>query len=1310
MSRFERCPSEVLSSGAPCPSFPPTGGDWSQCEALIKEFEVAWQAGRQPAIADFLPSGGELRRALLIELVHVDLELRLKSGESARVEDYLSAFAELAGDRQTIIDLVASEHEWRRRGKQRIEQDEYRRRFPELSEAIKERLAVNSEDTIGMTTPVRPRENAPWPNVPGYEIVEELGRGGMGVVFKARDAQLDRHVALKFLPPEYARNTERLARFVHEARTASGLNHPHICTIHSLGEHEGRPFIVMEFVEGRTMRARIPETPGVDEIIGWIRQVAQALAAAHDAGVVHRDIKPENIMVRDDGYVKVLDFGLARRQPTLSGPSPDSTPSTATGALLGTAAYMSPEQTRGEIAESASDVFSLGIVAYQLLTSRHPFDSESHFAMLSAIATSTVIAPAHSNPEIPVAVSNLIEAMLAKDARLRPTAAEVASSLATLAEQEPIRVTAAARSRPIVHREPEIAALNAALAEAEAGRGSLVCVAGEPGIGKTTLVESFLEGLPSRGESCLLARGNCSERLANTEAYLPVIDVLASLLRADRQGSAARLMKIVAPTWYAQIGPHPGAASAASGDGTGGRSRAASQQAMLREFVNFLQEASRIGTVILFFDDVHWADLATVDLLAHVGRRLQGLRVLVIATYRITEMLLGPHPFWGLKLELQGRGACTELCPPLLTLHDVSHFLELSFENHAFPDDFAKVIFARTEGSPLFMADLLRYLVERGAVVRSDDRWRIVGDLPDLTGDLPESVRGTIQRKLDRLEDMDRTLLAAAAVQGCEFDSLIVADACEINPAEGDDRLERLERIHRLVRMVRAHELPDGSLSIRFTFVHILHQETMYHDLLPTRRASLSLALAGAIEKRYGNDNPAVAAELACLFEVGRDRLKSARQLWLASLNAARVFAHGEAIVLARRGIEMLTAQGPSPISRVLELKLQTTLGLQLQVMHGYAEPSARVAYERARRLCDEVPDGALFPVVWGLWLFHKVRSELTTAQRLADELLRLAREANDPDLALQAHQALAMTAFCRGNPGLSLCHVEQAAALYDRESHTIHADQFGQDPGVICKAFGAVVLWLLGFPDAAARESEAAVSMSENTSPNSQAIAFHFAAMVHQLRRDPARTRIYAERCAAVATEHGFSLWIAGSAILRSWAIGADGNLGNGDLADGVATLRSGLVDWKATGAATYCTYFLGILAETLLRAGAYAEATALLNEAISLADRTGEGLFAAELHRLHGEAILSDAREASRAIDLAATEFRRAIAIATDQQAKSLHLRSASSIVRLNRTRGGGEADESRQTLSQIYDQFAEGFHTPDLEEAKRLLDHSR
>src|SRR5262249_7269398 len=159
---------------------------------------------------------------------------------------------------------------------------------------------------------------------------------------------------------------ERLDRFVREARTASALNHPHICTVHALGEHDGRPFIVMEFIEGATLRALIALRPAVEDVTRLIAQAARALAAAHAAGVVHRDVKPDNVMVRADGYVKVLDFGLARRLPTLCKPDSGGRHDTDPGVLMGTAAYMSPEQARGSTADSASDVFSLGIVFYQL--------------------------------------------------------------------------------------------------------------------------------------------------------------------------------------------------------------------------------------------------------------------------------------------------------------------------------------------------------------------------------------------------------------------------------------------------------------------------------------------------------------------------------------------------------------------------------------------------------------------------------------------------------------------------------------------------------------------------------------------------------------------------------------------------------------------------------------------------------------------------------------------------------------------------------------------------------------------------------
>jgi len=1230
------------------------GDGWSHCEALIKAFEEAWHAGRLPAIEAYLPADDKFRAAVLVELVHADLEFRLKRGEPARVERYLTAFPELAGDATAVIDLLASEHRWRGRTGQRVEADEYLRRFPHIYEDLLTRLSADAASTDAAVSTLVPPESLCWPKVPGYELVARLGRGGMGVVYKAYDAHLDRHVALKFLPPEFARSPDRLERFLREARTASALNHPHISTIHALGEHEGRPFIVMEFVEGRTLRAAMAERPEMKQLVEWIKQAAQALAAAHAAGIVHRDVKPENIMVRADGYVKVLDFGLARRLPTLLSDS-DETDLTTPGAFLGTLPYMSPEQTRGATAESASDVFSLGVVAYQLTTGSHPFDAGGPLATLTAIAASPVVPPSRLNAEIPGALSDTIEAMLNKDASLRPSAAEVASALEHLTDRA-APATTIAPTRPIVHRQAELAALEAALAEAEAGRGSFVCISGEPGIGKTTLVEDFLSELAAMGVNVLLARGNCSERLAESEAYLPVIDALENLLRNERHGFAARLLKAIAPSWYAQITPLAEERNAASGD----PSRAASQKAMLREFVNFVQESARMGTVVLFLDDVHWADASTVDLLAHLGRNCHALRALVIATYRPTEMLLGPHPFWGVKLDLQSRGACTELSPRLLEASDVARYFDLAFPGHEFPADFAALIHARTEGNPLFMAELLRDLTERGVIAQADGPWSLVGELPDLSRELPESVRSMIQRKLARLDDGDRRLLAAAAVEGYEFDSLVVAGATARDAGDAEDRLEEFERVHGLVRMVHAHELPEGALSIRYAFTHILYQQALYNQLLPTRRAALSLSLAKAMEKHFGKDNPAIAAELACLYEAGRNRLQAARQMWIAAQNAARVFAHSEAVVLARRGVKLLESVAASPQRAELELRLQTLLGLQLQVTQGFASPGARMAYEAARRLCRRTPDEAsLFPVLWGLWLFHKVRSELPVAQRLADELSALARRLKDPDLSLQAYQALGMTAFCRGYPQAALVYVEQAAAIYHQERHSRHAIEFGQDPGVICKAFGAVCLWLLGHPDDAALESETAVHMSESLSPSSQAVALFFAAMVHQMRGEARQTRQFAERCASIAAEHGLSFWMAGSAVFRGWAIAAERKLD-----EGIAVMRQGLADWQATGSVTYRTYFLGILAETLMQAGDFRAASALVEDALALVEQTDERLWAPELHRLCGTIVMRRQRLGEAVSQAAKEHLHRALEAAQRQGANPLELRAAVSL----------------------------------------------
>jgi serine/threonine protein kinase/predicted ATPase len=1263
--------------------------DWLPLKDAVRRFENGWRQGPRPVIDDFLPADDPLRCRVLIELVHIDLELRLKAGEAARVEEYLTRYPELTRDQAVPVALIATEHELRRRQESGLSIEEFLQRFPQYRSGLWEQIA---RPTVAAgDTPERladPRAEAP-PEVAGYEILSLLGRGGMGVVYKARQQSLNRLVALKFLPAECVRDPAWLARFRHEGRTASSLNHPNICTIYDSGESSGRPFLSMELIQGQTLEELIGQRRPVAESAWLTSQAARALAAAHAAGVVHRDIKPTNLMVRDDGYLKVLDFGLARRLPTLAEPGKAGR-ETDPGTLMGTVGYMSPEQSRGETVVGASDVFSLGIVLYQLTTGQHPFEADSAFGLLIAITTRAPLPASRLNPEVPAVLDRLIEAMLHKDAKRRPSAAEVAAALAATPERGP-SAPLPAPSRPIVHREPELAALRAALAEAAAGRGLLVCVVGEPGIGKTTLVEDFLSkpGTPTP----LVARGRCSERLAGTEAYLPVLEALADLLRNDASTVMASLMKSVAPTWFAQIAGLPARAGATA--------PANSQQGMLREFAGLLREAGRNSPVVLFFDDIHWADVSTVDLLAHVGRDCQEMRVLVVVTYRPTEMLLGPQPFHRVKLELQGRGVCTELALGFLGRADIERYLTLAFPNHALPADFAALIHARTEGSPLFLADLLRYLRERGVIAELAGRWSLARELPDLRRDLPESVRAMIHRKLERLSEDDRRLLTAASVQGQEFESAVVAGALRQDAAAVEEQLQALDRVHGLVRLVREHEFPDRTLTRRYAFVHVLYQHALNTDVPPTRRAALAASLARVLEGHYGAVSPAVSAELAYLYEVGRDFDRAAHHFWQAAQTAARVFAHREAVVLARRGLRQLAALPETAERAALELPLQTTLGLQLQVTDGFAASAAGQAYWRARELCRQAADPrALLHVLWGLCLYSKVRSQLTRARELATEMLALARQLDDPTPEMQAQQVLAVTSLCLGEPSATVRHMEQTVALYDAERHRTWSFQFGHDPVVSCRSFGAVALWLLGYPEEAHRQSREAIRLSQELSqPSNQTLALQFAAMLHQLSRNAQGTRASTEACAAIALEHGFSYWQASANVMRGWALAHAGAS-----ADAVDRLRQGLRDWAATDSVTYQTYYLGLLAEVLGKSGQFTEGCRVLDEALSLVPQTEERLYEAELYRLRGELLLGMINREATVPHQVEEHFRTALVVARRQGAKSLELRAAVSLARLTQ-RPGGPTD-AHELLAETYGWFTEGFDTPDLQEAAKVL----
>jgi len=260
-----------------------------------------------------------------------------------------------------------------------------------------------------------------------YRILQKLGGGGMGVVYKAEDTRLGRHVALKFLPEEMTQDQQALERFKREAQAASALNHPHICTIHDIGEYEGGPFIVMELLEGSTLKHRISGKPLACEFVLELGvHVAEALEAAHARSILHRDIKPANIFVTDRGVAKLLDFGLAKLASAMTEVLSQNEPPTATtdtlrvddltlpGAVLGTAPYMSPEQVRGEPVGVRSDIFSFGAVLYEMATGKPAFSGKTTGQIREAILAQDPASPRKLNPHVPAALGRVITRALRK--------------------------------------------------------------------------------------------------------------------------------------------------------------------------------------------------------------------------------------------------------------------------------------------------------------------------------------------------------------------------------------------------------------------------------------------------------------------------------------------------------------------------------------------------------------------------------------------------------------------------------------------------------------------------------------------------------------------------------------------------------------------------------------------------------------------------------------------------------------------------------------------------------------------------------
>ncbi|HKP84796.1 MAG TPA: AAA family ATPase [Blastocatellia bacterium] len=451
-------------------------------------------------------------------------------------------------------------------------------------------------------------------------------------------------------------------------------------------------------------------------------------------------------------------------------------------------------------------------------------------------------------------------------------------------------------------REAALARMQSWLETALKADRQVVFVTGEPGIGKTTLVEAFLDRA-SALHAVSIARGQCLEQYGAGEPYLPVLEAFSRLCREPGGDRAIEVLRRYAPTWLIQM---PALITAADREGLQQQIQGATRDRMLREMADAIEALTAETPFILVMEDLHWSDYSTLDLVSYLARRRETARLLVIATYRPVEVILSEHPLKGVKQELLARRLAKELPLEYLTEEAVAEFLDMKFPRNQFPKQLALLIHRRTEGNPLFMVNLADYLLAEGIIAEEDGIWRLRVELAELELGVPENVRRLIEKQIERLGSEEQRVLEAASVVGLECSAIAIAAALASDVVPVEERCEGLARRHQFLSPSWPVELPDGEITPRHKFIHGLYMDVLYNRLAVSRRAQMHLRVGNAGERIYGERVTEIAAELAVHFEQGRDLHRAVKYLQLAAENAAGSFANHEAITLIKRAVELL--------------------------------------------------------------------------------------------------------------------------------------------------------------------------------------------------------------------------------------------------------------------------------------------------------------------------------------------------------------------------------------------------------------------
>jgi len=899
-----------------------------------------------------------------------------------------------------------------------------------------------------------------------------------------------------------------------------------------------------------------------------------------------------------------------------------------------------------------------------------------------------------------------------------------------------------------VARTRELEKLNGHLTAALDGYGGMVFVTGEAGSGKTTLIQEFTRRAQDKRPDLLVANGNCNAYSGIGDPYLPFREILEFLTGdiesrwaagAITREHAMRLWEKVPVTAQAlvEVGPdlidtfiqrvglleRVRARVSEEQDWlirlgafldrkpvTALNIAALQQVNLFEQYTKVLQSLEAQSPILLVIDDLQWADSGSINMLFHLGRRLAGCRILLLGAFRSEEVALGRegmrHPLEPLINEFRRSfGDILVNLGQALSQEENREFVDefLDEEPNRLEESFRAMLYQQTQGHPLFTIELLRGLQERGDIFKDHEGYWVTG--PSLDWEtLPVRVEAAIQERISRLPKAMQKALEVASIEGELFTAEVIARVQGIDEQEilgylsGD-----LDRTHRLVRAQSIQRVNNRLLS-RYQFRHILFQKYLYGSLDEVLRAHLHEQVGKTLEELFSveDDVSAVAVQLALHFQIAQIDEKALHYLHLASDKAMQLSAYHEVIAHASRALELLGNIPESTGRDEQELALCLTLAFGFCGARGGQLSEVRNTYDRARQLCEKMGKKyELVQVLGGLAIFYYVRAEHHKARGLALEALDLAKDIGDPSLMMLCHYSLGFILFCLGEYPESLKHLRQVTDVYDyKKHHQILVQVRGSDVGLGAMAYEACCLWCLGYPDQALKRSQETLELGRKLAhPFSLADAICYAGcLFHSMRRDAEELAKEAEALMQTADKGSVAGWLPIGMRFHDEALVLQGKIeANTEL------IHKGIAGMRSEEIAIYFSGTFATLAEKQLESGLLDDARVNLDEAFAFVDETEERYWEAELFRLKGEFILQDGQ-----ISGAEACLLRAIDIAQKQSAKSLELRAAMSLSQL--WGNHGKRAKAKKLLEEVYNWFTEGFDTPDLIEAKTLLEELR